>query len=95
MRRGRGRGAVVRREGETRRIGSEGAADKLGERFSCSGVIPGRPEVQGLGKGPSGILTGVAAEYSVLVGLDFLLAPWAEPWFWSMPVGVAQEVGDS
>ena len=28
-------------------------------------------------------------------GLDFLLAPWAEPWFWSMPVGVAQEVGGS
>ena len=40
-------------------------------------------------------MTGRAAEYSVFGGLDFLLAPWAEPWFWSVPIGVAQEVGGS
>ena len=60
MRRGWGRCAVVHRGGETRRIGSEGAADKLGEYFSC-GVIPGVLEVQGLGKGPPGKLTGRGA----------------------------------
>ena len=59
---GWGRGAVVLRGGKSRRIGSEGAADKLGEHFSCSGVIPGGLEVQGLEKGPPGVLTGGAAE---------------------------------
>ena len=61
-RRGWGRCAVVLGGGETRRIGSEGAANKLGKRFNCSGVIPGGFEVQGLGKVPSGILMGGAAE---------------------------------
>ena len=47
---------------ESRRIGSEGAADELGERFSCSGVMPGRLEVWGLGRGTPGILTDRATE---------------------------------
>ena len=51
-RRGWVRCAVVLRGGETRRIGSEGAADKLGERFSCSGVIPGGFESRVSGKDP-------------------------------------------
>ena len=67
--------------GEFWKVGSESGADELGEQFGYSGVIPGGLEVQGLGKGPSGILTGRAAEYSVFGGLDSLLAPWAEPWF--------------
>ena len=46
--RGWSRGATVLRGGETRRVGSEGAADELGEHFSCSGAIPGGPKVQGL-----------------------------------------------
>ena len=75
--------------GESWRVGSESAADELGEHLDCSGVMPGGLEVQGLGKGPLGILTGRAAEYGMLGGLDFLLAPWAEPWFWAMPVGIA------
>ena len=77
--RGWGRGAVVLRGGETRRIGSQSAADKFGEHFSCSGVIPGGLETQGLGKGPPGVLAGGAAEKSVLGCLDFLLTPWAKP----------------
>ena len=59
---GWGRGAIVHREGETQTIGSEGAADRFGEHFSCSSVIPGGPEVQGLGKEPPGILTGRAVK---------------------------------
>ena len=43
---------------ESREIGSKGAADELGEHFSCSGVIPSGLEVQSLRKGPPGILTG-------------------------------------
>ena len=34
-------------------------------------------------------VSGRAAECSVFGGLDFLLAPWVEPWFWSMLIGVA------
>ena len=41
----------------------------------------------------SSILTGGAAEKSMLSGLDFLFAPKAEPRFWAVPIGVAQEVG--
>ena len=49
--------------GGTRRIGSEGAADKLGGHFGCTGgVISGGLEVQGLGKRPPGVLTGRATE---------------------------------
>ena len=59
---GWGRGAVVLRGGKSRRIGSEGAADRLGEHFSCSGVIQGGLAVQGLGKGHPGVLTGGEAE---------------------------------
>ena len=61
-RRGRGRGAVVFRGGENRRIGSEGEADKFGEHFSCSGVIPGGLGVQGFGKGSPSVLAGGATE---------------------------------
>ena len=43
-------------------IGSEGAVDECGEHFSCGGVVPGGLEVQGLGKGPPGVLTCGAAE---------------------------------
>ena len=68
-------GAIFSRGGETRRIGSEGAANELGKHFSCGGVIPGRLEVQGLGKGPPGILTGRASEKGVFRCLDFLLTP--------------------
>ena len=75
--------------GETRRVGSEGATDKLSEQLDCSAVKPGRPEVQGLRKGPSGVLASRGAEKSMLSGLDILLAPWAEPRFWAVPVGVA------
>ena len=49
--------------------------------------------VQSLGKGLSSILMGGAAEKSMLSGLDFLFAPKAEPRFWAVPIGVAQEVG--
>ena len=56
-------------------IGSESATDELSKHFGYSGVIAGGPEVQGLGKGPSNILAGRAAEYSMCSGLDFLLAP--------------------
>ena len=38
--------------GETRRVGSEGAVDELGEHCGCSSVIPRGFEIQGLGKGP-------------------------------------------
>ena len=93
--RGWGRGAIDLREGESWRIGSKGAADELGENFSCSGVVPSGLEVQGLGKGPPGILTGRAAELSMHSCLDFLLAPWAEPRVWAVPIWMAQEVGGS
>ena len=89
----RGRGAYDLKRGEARRVGSEGALDECGEHFDCNGVIPGGLEVQGLGKGPSSILTGGAAEHGVFSGLDFLLAPWAKPRFWTMPIRMAQEVG--
>ena len=81
--------------GETRRIGSKSAVDEFGENFNCSGVIPGGLEVQGLGKGPPGVLAGRAAEKSVLSSLYFLLAPWAEPQVWAVPIRVVQEVGSS
>ena len=64
-RRGWGRGAAVLRGVGP---GNEGAAGELGEHFNCSGVVTGGPEVQGLGKGPPGILTGGVA-------VNFLLAP--------------------
>ena len=76
-----------------RGVGSEGALDKCSEHFSCCGVVPGGLEVQGLGEGPPGMLTGGAADQSVLSSLDFLFAPRAEPRFWPMPTGMAQEVG--
>ena len=88
-------GAIVSRGGGAWRIGSEGAANELGKHFSCSGVIPGGLEVQGLGKGPPGILTGRAAEKGVFRCLDFLLTPRAKPWIWAVPIGVAREVGGS
>ena len=87
--------AIIFRGGETRRIGSKGAANELGEHFSCSGVIPGGLEVQGLGEGPPGILTGRAAEKGVFSCLDFLSTPRAKPRIWAVPIGVAQEVGGS
>ena len=59
---GGGRGAINLGVSESRRVGSKRAANELSEHFSCSGVIPGGLEVQGLGKGPPGILTGGAAE---------------------------------
>ena len=81
---------LSRGRGKTRRVGSEDATDKLSEQLNCSGVKPGRLEVQGLRKG---VLASRAAERSMLSGLDILLAPWAEPRFWAVPVGAAQEVG--
>ena len=71
----RGWGTYVPGGSEARRLGSEGALDERGEHFGRSGVIPGGLEVQGLGEGPSSILTGGAAEYSMLSGFDLLLAP--------------------
>lgn len=53
-----GKGASVFGGCEARRVISEGAADELNENCGCSGVMPGGLEVQGLGKGPSGVLTG-------------------------------------
>ena len=79
--------------GESRRVGREGAADKLGEQFDCGGVKPGRHEVQGLGKGPPSILAGRTAEKSMLSGLDFLLVMRAEPRLWAVPIRAIQEVG--
>lgn len=43
-------------------VSSEGVADELTERYGRSGVMPGRLEIQGLGEGPSSILTGGAVE---------------------------------
>ena len=43
-----------------------GATDECSENFNCCGVIPGGLEVQGLGEGPPGTLTGGAAEQSML-----------------------------
>ena len=42
---GRRREVALPARGESRSIGIEGAANKLGEHFSCSGVIPGGLEV--------------------------------------------------
>ena len=56
------------KRGVARRVGSEGALDECGEQFDCSGVIPGGFVDQGLGKGPSRILTGGAAEYEARLG---------------------------
>ena len=61
-RRGGGRGAIDLGVGEPRTVGSNGAADRLSEHLICSGVIPGGPEVQGLGEGPPGELTSGATE---------------------------------
>ena len=87
------RGAYGLRGGKARRVGGKATLDECGEHFGCSGVIPGELEVQSLGKGLSSILTGEEAERSMLSGLDFLFAPKAEPGFWAVPIGVAQEVG--
>ena len=86
-------GAVVLRGGKARRVGSEGALDECSKHLSCSGVIPGGLEVQGLGKGPPSVLTCGAAEQGVFSGLDLLLALWAKPRVWAMPIWMAQEVG--
>ena len=86
-------GTIVLRGGKARRVGSEGALDECGKHRNCGGVIPGGLEVQGLGEGPPGVLTCGAAEQGVFGGLDFLLAPWAEPRVWAMPIWMAQEVG--
>ena len=48
--------------GGTWGLGSEGAIDECGEHFSCCGVVSGGLEVQGLGKGPPGVLTCEVAE---------------------------------
>ena len=69
------RGVYDLRGDKARRVGGKGALDECGEHSGCSGVIPGGLEVQSLGKGPSSILTGGAAEKSMLSGLDILLAP--------------------
>ena len=66
-------GASVLGRGEARRVGSKSATDKLGLHFDCIGVIPGGFEVQGLGKGPPGVLTGGAAEKSVVCGCGRVL----------------------
>ena len=87
------RGAYDLRGGKARRAGGKGVLDECGEHSGCSGVIPGGLEVQSLGKGLSGMLTGGVAEKSMLSGLDILFAPKAEPRFWAVPIGVAQEVG--
>ena len=86
-------GAYDLRGGKARRVGGKGALDECGEHVGCSGIIPGGLEVQSLGKGFSNILTGGAAEKSMFSGLNILFAPKAEPRFWAVPIGVAQEVG--
>ena len=78
---------------KSRRMGSEGAVDGLSEHFSCRDVIPGGLEVQGLRKGPCGVLTSGAAEQNVLSCLGFFLTPRAKSRVWAVPIGVAQEVG--
>ena len=50
-------GAIVLKGGKARRVGSEGALDECSKHLNCSGGIPGGLEVQGLGKGPPGVLT--------------------------------------
>ena len=87
------RGVYDLRGGKAQRVGSEGALDECGEHFGCSGIIPSGLEAQSLGKGLSSILTGGAAEKSMLSGLEILFAPKAEPPFWAVPIGVAQEIG--
>lgn len=47
----------------------------MSEHFRCCDVILGRLEIQGLGKGPLGILTGRAVERSIVGGLSFPLSP--------------------
>ena len=79
--------------GKARRVGSEGALDECSKHLDCSGVIPGGLEVQSPGQGPPGVLTCGAAEQGVFSRLDLLLAPWAEPRVWAMPIWMAQEVG--
>ena len=54
--------AVLGGRGGSRRIGSVGVADELNEHFSCSGVMSGGIEAQGLGKGHLGVLKSRAAE---------------------------------
>ena len=55
-----GVGVLCPRGGEARRVSSE--VQWANQRdYSCSGVIPGGLEVQGLGKGPPGVLTGWTA----------------------------------
>ena len=76
-----GWGAYILRGGEARGIGSEGALDECSKHLNCSDVIPGGLEVQGLGKGPPGVLTCGAAEQGVFSGLDLLLAPGQSPGF--------------
>ena len=49
------------RVNESRGVGSEGAADKCSGHLDCSEAIPGGLEVQSLGKGLPGLLTGWAA----------------------------------
>ena len=85
--------AIVLRGGKARRVSSEGALDECSKHLDYSVVIPGGLEVQGLGKGPPGVLTCGAAEQGVFSGLDRLLAPWAEPRIWAMPTRMAQEAG--
>ena len=87
-------GAIVLRGGKARREGSEGALDECSKHLNCSGVIPGGLEVQGLGKGPPGVLTCGAAEQGAFSGFD-LFTPWTELRVRAMPVWVAQEVGGS
>ena len=83
---GRSWSAYILRGGEAGRVGSEGALGECSKHLNYGGVIPGGLiEVQGLGKGPPGVLTRGAAEQGVLSGLDLLLAPWAEPRVWVMP----------
>ena len=56
--RGLGCGCLSPRGGGSRGAGSEGATDK----YAVKCVMPGGLEVHGLGKGPSGVLTGRTAE---------------------------------
>ena len=66
-------------------VGSEAAAYKSGKQFNYNDAIPGGLGVHGSGGGPSGGLTGGAAERGVFGGLGSLLTPWAEPRFRAVP----------
>ena len=81
--------AYILRGGEARGVGSEGALDECGKHLNCGGVIPGGLEVQGLGKGPPGVLTCGAAEQGVFSGLDLLLTLSIEPRVRAMLVRMA------